>query len=500
MASFTRAAPPHLPAVPGEYSPAYFSKLNSILTLFFTQLGAVQPVNIAGMNIDISTLPTEADWGTLREGDVYLNTTDGSLHIKDGNMNPNTALDAFGRLRVSNATSLFDSQQEYGLNTLFTWDAAANGTLAAGSANGSAVDGSNAVGPTNTSTRLTPITVSTTSGHYAVLQSKQYVRYIPGKGQSIFITGVFSPGTVANLDARSGYFDSANGQFLKVTNGVATMVNRTSTSGAAVDMEVLQTAWNIDTFDGSGPSGITLDLTKTQILFISAQWLGVGRVVMGFDIDGNLSPAHAFKNANSLLTPYTQTFNLPVRMELRNTGASAGGTIQFCCVSVQSDGGTDVRGYSFSAPATVITKAVTTRRPVLSIRPKATFNSRTNRAHIEDLEYLLRATTNDALYEVVLGGTLTGAAFTSANTDSVAEFDTTATAISGGTVLSKGFVISGSGATASVVRATPDIRNPLVLSQIDALAATQTAISLVCTSFTGTSNVTSLINWSEQSI
>jgi hypothetical protein len=409
-------------------------------------------------------------------------------------------LDAFGRLRVSEALTLFDSQQEYGLDTRTTWDATANGTLSTASSNGSVTNGSNSVGPTNANTRLTPITVSGTSGHYAVLQSRQYVRYIPGKSHLIFVTGIFSPGTVANTDARVGYFDSANGIFLKVTNGVAGVVRRTSTSGSAVDTEVLQSAWNIDKMDGTGVSGITLDLTKTQILFIQAQWLGVGRVVVGFDIDGVLMPVHQFLNANTLAVPYTQSFNLPVRLELRNTGASTGATIQFVCCSVQSEGGSEARGFPFSAPPTITTTAVTTRRPVLSIRPKATYNSRTNRAHIEDLVFTLRATNNDSMYEVVVGGTLTGAAFASADTNSTAEYDTTATAIANGVTIISGFVISGSGSNAGVTSRDTDIRNPLVLSQIDALTANQINVSIVCTSFSGTSNITALANWHEQVI
>jgi hypothetical protein len=100
------------------------------------------------------------------------------MTLKDG-----AQLDAFGRLRVSQSNTQFDSQQEYGLDTRTTWDATANGTLSTASSNGSVTNGSNLVGPTNANTRLTPLTVSTTSGHYSVLQSKQYIRYIPGKSQ-----------------------------------------------------------------------------------------------------------------------------------------------------------------------------------------------------------------------------------------------------------------------------------------------------------------------------
>ena len=409
------------------------------------------------------------------------------------------SVDAFGRLRVSSPTTLFDSQQEYGLDTLRLWDAAANGTLSTGATNGSVTNGSNAVGPRDSNTRMVPVTCSTTNGHYSILQSRQYTRYIPGASQLVFVTGVLAAGA----------------------NAAASIVRRSSTSGSVVDTAVAQASWNIDKFDGSGPSGVTLDFTKTQILFISAQWLGVGRVITGFDVDGLLCPAHQFLNANNLTVPYTQTFNLPVRMEIRNTGAStcvartgyfdsangifletsratAGGTVYFNCASVKSEGGDEARGFPNSTPSGISTIALTTRRPVLSIRPKSTYNSVTNRAHIQDLEYLIRATTNDSLVEVVIGGTLTGASWTSVGAASITEYDVSSTAISGGTTLIQGFAISGSGSTALTDREGVDIRSPLVLSQIDALTANQIPVSLVCTSFSGTSNVTSLMNWHEQ--
>jgi hypothetical protein len=424
-------------------------------------------------------------------------STDSLVTLADG-----VQLDSFGRLRVSEAYTVYDSQQEYGLDTLRLWDATANGTLSitTGSSNGSVTNGANAVGPRDVNTRMTPITVSTTTGHYSVLQSRQYIRYIPGKSHLVLITGIFSPGTVANTDARSGYFDSANGIFLKVTNGANSFVRRTSTSGSVVDNAVNQSDWNIDKFDGAGPSGITIDLTKTQILFITAQWLGVGRVIVGFDVGGVLYPAHAFLNANVLTVPYTQTFNLPIRMELRNTGASAGATIQFVCCSAQSEGGVQLRGWAGSASNGITPIAVTTRRPVISIRPVATYNGVTNRAHIENLVYTVRAATNDAYIEMVIGGALTGATWVASGANSIVQYDITATALTGGDSIGKSFAVSGSGGTknGNTVNDGLDLRTPLVISQIDALAATQISMTLMATSFNATSNVTAALDWVEQ--
>jgi hypothetical protein len=417
-------------------------------------------------------------------------------------MGDSVALDAFGRLRVSEARTIFDSQQEYGLDTLRVWDATANGTLsnASPSTDGSVTNGSNAVGPTSLTTRMTPITVSSTNGHYSILQSRIYTRYVPGKSHLIFVTGVFASGSAST----------------------AAIVYRTSCSGSVVDTVIQQANWNIDKMDGTGCSGITLDLTKTQILFIQAQWLGVGRVIMGFDIDGVLCPVHQFLNANSLTVPYTQTFNLPVRLEARATGAAehvcragyfdsdngffiqttravAGGTMQFVCCSVQSEGGVEQRGFP-NAIGSITSIGVTTRRPVLSIRPKATFNSRTNRAHIKEIELDITAANNNSYYEIVLGGTLTGAAFASVGTSSVAEYDTAATAITGGKVIESGFVLSGSGSIRGQVSIDGDTRAAFVLSQIDALTAHQDSVSIVCTSLSGTSNITSAMHWHEQTV
>jgi len=415
-------------------------------------------------------------------------------------------LDAFSRLRVSMSATLFDSQQEYGLDTLTTWDATANGTLsiATAASDGSVSDGAgNAVGPRHTDTRMTPVTVSATNGHYSILQSRQYTRDIPGKSHLVFITGVFATG--------AGY--------------TAEIVLRTSTSGSVDDTRtILQSSWSIDHMDGTGPSGKTLDLTKTQILFIQAQWLGVGRVIVGFDIDGVLYPCHEFLNANVLAVPYCQSFNLPVRVELSNASGTmvgrigyfdltngvylktsqvaAGGSIHFTCASVQSEGGEEARGFPRSASNGVTSIAVTTRRPVLSIRPKATYNSLTNRGHIEQDEFLLWASTNDAYYELVIGGVLTGASWNSVGAASIAEFDVAATAITGGVVIKEGYITtSGAGASAKgSASGSADIRNPLTISQINSLAATQIPLTIVCTSFSGTSNISAAQNWHEQVI
>lgn len=75
-------APPRLPAPPPEYDAAYMGQMLNVLNLFFQRINGIQPINIAQLNINIDTLPTQADLANLRVGEVYRDTADNRLKIK----------------------------------------------------------------------------------------------------------------------------------------------------------------------------------------------------------------------------------------------------------------------------------------------------------------------------------------------------------------------------------------------------------------------------------
>jgi hypothetical protein len=82
MSLFSIGSPPRLPDAPPEYDSAYMSKLLSIFYLYFQNTNAVQPINIAQLNINVATLPTQASLEDLRVGDVYRDTSTNTLKIK----------------------------------------------------------------------------------------------------------------------------------------------------------------------------------------------------------------------------------------------------------------------------------------------------------------------------------------------------------------------------------------------------------------------------------
>jgi len=71
------AIPPSLPLAPTEYERRYQDQLNNVLRLYFNQLNNPGDMGGSTLNLNLETLPTEADLPTLRLGDVYRDTQDG---------------------------------------------------------------------------------------------------------------------------------------------------------------------------------------------------------------------------------------------------------------------------------------------------------------------------------------------------------------------------------------------------------------------------------------
>jgi hypothetical protein len=252
-----------------------------------------------------------------------INIGNGQLITIGGNN-----VDAFGRLRVSNPLTIFDSKNIMSQNGLFDASTTAGGTVSY---------------TTNNST--VSLNVTEAAGSKTIRQTKRVMSYQPGKSLLIFNTFVMNTLT-ANLKQKVGLFDANNGIFFTADGTTLKIVRRTYTSGAAVDTEISQSSWNGDKLNGTGASGFTLDASKSNILFIDIEWLGVGSVRVGFVINGQLITAHTFYNANSLTTVYMQTANLPIRYEIERAGTISAGTytLQQICSSCISEGGYQPEG------------------------------------------------------------------------------------------------------------------------------------------------------------
>jgi len=354
-----------------------------------------------------------------------------------------TMTDAFGRLRVSNPTTLFDSFHRYQDNNKFT-------TFTSGSANTQHQVNESAVN----------MNVNTASGDLCYRETNRVFAYQPGK--SLLIMSTFAMNTPkTNLRQRVGYFDTENGIFLENDGTQNYLVLRSYVSGSVVETRVAQSNWNVDKFDGSGASSQVahaghgnLDLTKTNIFWMDIEWLGVGDVRCGFVVDGLFLPAHIFHNDNINATTYMTTAILPIRYEIENTAATASAsTLKQICSTVISEGGYQLEGRSrtigmpIASPKDIPTAGTFT--PIISIRLKDSFKNAI--ALLKDVEFFGVTNNTSYQYKIIIGGTLTGASWVSSAATSPVEYDVTATAITGGRDAQTGYVNVSAGSGGSSV-------------------------------------------------
>lgn len=306
------------------------------------------------------------------------------------------AIDAFARLKVSTPFTIFDSQHRYQEND--KWD-----TLTTSG-------GSIEFKPDESVVNLD---LTTASGAKVYRETKRVFAYQPGKSLLVLSTFVFAA-KKANLRQRVGYFGTQNGIYLEQNGNDVYLVLRTYVNGSVDDTtyKVSQANWNGDKFNGTGPSGRTLDLTKANILVMDIEWLGVGDVRVGFFVDGRPVIAHTFHNDNRNATTYMTTATLPMRMEIENLAATASAsTAKQICNSVMSEAGFEgfSRRYNVAtnigSPRTLTTAG--TFYPVVSLRLKST---RLDSVIVPSNVSALVLTNNTAQYRILLNPTFGGTA------------------------------------------------------------------------------------------
>ena len=342
-----------------------------------------------------------------------------------------TNTDAFGRLRVSQPYTLFDSQNRYQVDGQFDT---------------SIVSGGSTSYLPNEATVV--MTVNTTSGAEVVRQSYRSMPYQPGKGLLSLNTFVMATGKI-NLRQRVGYFGTQNGVYFELTGtDTKAFVLRSYISGSVDDTSrrVEQSSWNGDKLNGTGASGYTLDLTKPQILWMDFEWLGVGSVRCGFIINGEYIVCHTYNTANVYgSSVYMTTAILPVRYEITNTGTTASSSsMKQICSSVVSEGGYEQ--YSIGHIARNTTKVSTiglTAKPIVSIRMAS---NREGSVIVPNRIQVLPITSQNYEIFLIKNATLSGASWSAVSTDPNVEQDTSATSYTGGSIVQTDYLSSsGSG-------------------------------------------------------
>lgn len=394
-----------------------------------------------------------------------------------------TQLDAFNRLRVSNPLTLFDSSHRYRDNNLW-----ATATTTGGSTS------------FNQNQGLVDLIVTNQSGASVIRETTKVFAYQPGKSLLVMNTFVMSPAKT-NLRQRVGYFGVDNGIYLQLDDNTLSFVERTLVNGSpATENTITRANWNGDKLDGTGSSGLTLDITKAQILWADIEWLGLGTVRIGFIINGKFIICHSFHHANILASTYITTASLPLRYEITNKDTTSGSsTLKQVCSTVISEGGYELRGLQQAIGTTITApKALATAGtyyPIVSIRLKTSPN-RLDAIVILTALSLMGVATGIYSWRVIASGTTSGGgAWQDAGVNSSVEYKLDGTSITGGRILAEGFFRStGQGST------TIDIlKEALFKFQLerDGLTNTPYELSIAVAASTNNEQVHGSMDWEE---
>ena len=228
--------------------------------------------------------------------------------------------------------------------------------------------------------------------------------------------------------ARSGTY-SATGTGLTAT--FSQYIAGASVAGTFVS----QSAWNIDTMDGNGPSRMTLDKTKGNVYQIGFQYLGYGNTRFAIEDpqSGLFQTCHMIRQANSRLTPVLSDPHASVIWTVSNAGSTTtthmtgtSGAV-FCEGEVTRNIGPAFSAYGVNSDVDGV------EEPVITVRSNRIFRNKVGYGEIDVSTLSVTIPTSAAAHYVVIrvykNLRLTGPVnFTNVNeSQSIASYDTSAT-------------------------------------------------------------------------
>jgi hypothetical protein len=238
------------------------------------------------------------------------------------------AIDAFGRARVSEPFTLFDSVLRYS-KASDRWNETIVGS------------GASVHLPNESSVAMTV----TASGDSVLRRTVKRFPYLPGKSLLAYQSFVGAP-LQEGLIQEVGYFSSNDGIILRANGTTLQFVIRSFATGSVEETVVDQDEWNIDTASW-------LDFSKANIFATDLEWLGVGRVRVGFIVDGEHRYCHEFLHANNIDSVYMTTATLPLSYRLEAGATVSGATMKQICSSVMSEAGYDLLGPIYSVSPSI---------------------------------------------------------------------------------------------------------------------------------------------------
>ncbi len=335
--------------------------------------------------------------------------------------------------------------------------------------------------------------VGSTAGSKIIRQTKNVMRYIPGRPATLaFAIRLETP--QVGIRRRFGLFDEYNGAYFEDDGGTYSYVIRTSTSGITTEIRVGRDEWNGEKFDGNGWTGVTADPTKQQMISISYEWYGAGTVDFNWLMKGETIKSHTFDNSNIQDKVWCSTPFLPIRLEIENiTGVAGTHYLYQGSNSLIQEGEPEKLGtlLSISNPITGTTMAsANTFYPIISIRLKS--NNLTGVMLLRSLQAATNDNTN-VYWRLIENATNTGGTWVNhPDPNSFMQYNITETATTGGTTLLNGFVVGGGAALIDI-----DDKASLQLGRTG-IGTISDTYTIACASPNTNKAALAVLNWIEQ--
>ena len=382
------------------------------------------------------------------------------------------------RLKVAPYQTVFFNTFQYGKES-DVWDESAVGVGATATYN---ANSSNVV-----------MQVGSASGSKVVRQTRNVMRYIPGRSATrAFAIRLDTP--QVGIRRRFGLFDENNGAYFEDDGGTYSYVIRSNTTGIVTETRVTRDNWNGEKFDGNGYTGVTADATKQQMISINYEWYGAGLVEFAWLMKNETIPSHTFENSNTNDFVWCSTPFLPIRLEIENVTGVAGTHYMYQgSNSLIQEGEPEKLGIleSVANPITGTTLALAnTFYPVVSLRLKS--GSLSAVALLRSLQTATNDNTN-VYWRLIENPTLTGASWTDhPDPNSFIQYDTSATATTGGNIVLSGFTISGGSSLVEI-----DDKAALQIGR-SGIGTISDIYTLACASPNTNKAALAVLNWIEQ--
>jgi hypothetical protein len=229
-------------------------------------------------------------WGKTLGGNIYEQiASNGENSLVVSIADPRTA---FGELSVAANTPIAQTDFVYGINSVIT---------------SNITSGSNAI--VSVSNGLMSLTANAAGGaSMAMFRPKKFIKYRPGESSVTRVTGLFTSGAPANSlqFCGTGFLEPSSNVML---DGMGFGYQGSTfgiiwTRNSSIQF-IPQSTWNIDTMQGTGKSGFTLDPTKINIFQLKFQYLGGGNLFFYVmpATSGRWVLVHMIQNAGTLTAP-----------------------------------------------------------------------------------------------------------------------------------------------------------------------------------------------------